>query len=141
MRGVVPVGITDGGMGGLTMDGAVDPQFSGNPTWAKGGLQGVNQVVLNKGQIPAHTHANVASSTISPVSHNHGYTGKTGTGYPDGSGDRTTSGVANSYPVTSQKKEVIFSVETTLTNSSIGGGLAHLNVQPSVGCYYIIYIP
>ena len=31
------------------------------------------------------------------------------------------------------------SVQTSL--SSIGGGLGHNNVQPSIGCYYIIYIP
>ena len=28
-----------------------------------------------------------------------------------------------------------------VTNSSYGSGGAHSNVQPSKGCYYIIYIP
>ena len=30
-------------------------------------------------------------------------------------------------------------VATTVTN--VGGGLGHNNVQPSIGCYYIMYIP
>lgn len=65
--------------------------------------------------------------TVSEMpSHNHGYTGTYGTGYPDGSGDRTNIGHQNSYPVSSQLK-------------SAGSSSAHENRMPYLAVYYIIY--
>ena len=65
--------------------------------------------------------------TISEMpSHNHGYTGAYGNGFPDGSGDTTTVGVDRSYPRKSQY-------------TYAGGSAAHENRMPYLGVYYIIY--
>ncbi|MBS4773071.1 MAG: tail fiber protein, partial [Proteobacteria bacterium] len=65
--------------------------------------------------------------TISEMpSHNHGYTGVNGTGYPDGSGDSTGAGAPHSYPRQSQLK-------------NMGNSSAHENRMPYLAVYYIIY--
>jgi microcystin-dependent protein len=141
LRGRVLVGATTG-MGGGAMNSAVDPSISTNPNYALATLTGSNSVILSVGQLPAHTHANTVSSTISPNPHNHGWTGQNGTGRPDGGIDHdAVPGNSDSYPWATQQLDVNLSVNTSITNVSTGGGLGHSNYQPGFGSYFIIYIP
>ena len=65
--------------------------------------------------------------TVSEMpSHNHGWTGVVGIGYPDGAGDTTGAGSGHSYPRQSQQL-------------SVGGGQSHENRMPYLGIYFIIY--
>lgn len=140
LRGRVIVGSTSN-MGGSTMSSIVNPSISGNPAYDFGTTHGTNQVTLGVTQIPAHTHANTVSSTITPSSHNHGWTGQNGTGWPDGADDNIAAGSNHSYPTETQEKNVTLTVNTTITNASAGGSLPHSNYQPGLSAYYIIYIP
>jgi hypothetical protein len=71
LRGRALIGTNDGSMGGGALDSAVDPAISGNPNYGLGSTHGLNSIILNTGQIPAHSHANTAVSTITPENHSH----------------------------------------------------------------------
>ena len=73
------------------------------------GLPGEKTVTLTESQMP---------------SHNHGYTGVQGNGWPDGSGDSTGVGSGGSYPR-----------QTQLLNK--GSGQAHNNMQPYIVTLFI----
>ena len=154
LRGRVIVGVT-AMPGGGGYDAAVDPTISGNPNYVLGGTYGFNSVALSVGQLPAHSHANTAASTITPASHEHfiasmgsanetdpptatnqirqSKTGAGNLGYAlRGTSSDATVGITS---------EVTLSVNTTITNVDTGGGLGHPNYQPGRGLYYITYIP
>lgn len=143
-RGRLAVGAIQG-VGGGALSPVVDPAFPGNTNYALNNTNGANTVTLTTLQMPLHTHTATATSTsvVTPNPHNHGWTGINGTGYPDGSGDRTTAGSVNSYPVTTQELPVTLAVATSTAVSvaSQGGGQSHDNVPPVLACYYIMYIP
>ncbi len=149
-RGRVPVGAILGVPGGAlasTVNPASDPTF--NPNYAIGDLiYGVNKITLNTTEIPSHSH------TITDVAHTH-------LQY------KNTTSVASNTPVTSaHTPDVGWTIAgnadyvtqdsgtttadvglTSPTNTGLtatnvtGGGLAHDNKQPSLACYYIIYLP
>lgn len=154
LRGRVLVGVTNG-MGGSSPDPAVDPLQPGNPTYNLGSTHGSNSIVLTTGQIPAHSHANTAVSTITPASHSHLLVSL-------GTSDTTNPPTANNqirqyystggnlgYGLTGtssnatvgESSEVTLSVSTAITNAATGGGNGHANYQPGRGVYYIMYIP
>lgn len=143
-RGRSPIGALDMPGGGSLPD-EVNPAIPGNFNYVLNSRNGTNTVTLSTLQIPSHTHTATATSTsvVTPNPHNHGWTGINGTGYPDGSGDRTTAGSVNSYPVTTQELPVTLAVATSTAVSvaSQGGGQSHNNVHPVLACYYIMYIP
>lgn len=132
-RGRVTVGATTT-PGGLTMENAVDPTFPGNPTYGLEGTYGSNMVTLTTDQMPSHTHANV--TTLTPATHDHTYTDYTlnATTYdrPNGSGQ-------SGGELTKQTTSVTISANTIIDAN--GGGEGHSNVQPTIACYYIMYIP
>jgi microcystin-dependent protein len=150
-RGRVAVGATTG-MGGGTMNSAVNPG-GGNPNYTLGYTIGANTVSLDATQIPDHTHTATAVSTASPHSHfiarNAAQTSDnllSNTTLDDfnNSGDNTfkyklrgTSGTADVGPTSPST----VNVSTTVTIGNTGGGLGHSNIQPSIGAYYIMYIP
>ena len=154
-RGRVAVGTTDGSMGAtVPMNAAVDPAIvnSGNPTYTLAGTAGVNSVILQATQIPGHTHTATATSTADPHTHFISRAGNSGpnlTGsatldmQAEGSPDRfsytlkSTPGIADAGITNSVTVNVATSVSLTPT----GGGLAHTNVQPGIGAYFIMYIP
>jgi microcystin-dependent protein len=154
LRGRVIVGTNDGSMLGGAMDAAVAPSAT-NPTYGIGSTHGNNSVVLTTGQIPAHSHANTAVSTITPASHSHLLVSL-------GTSDTTNPPTANNqirqyystggnlgYGLTGtssnatvgESSEVTLSVSTAITNAATGGGNGHANYQPGRGVYYIMYIP
>jgi microcystin-dependent protein len=135
MRGRTLVGVTDGTMLGGTMAAAVDPTITGNPNYSIGTVTGANQIVLNSNQIPSHTHEPTVTSSITPNPHKHTIVRASsdvdGTAFSPGTG---TSG-------TGDTSEVSLTVNVNVSNAMTGGGLGHSNIQPSIGCRYIIYIP
>jgi len=150
-RGRIPVGAIAGVSGGA-LDPAVNPASSTfNPNYAVGDtIYGTNSVTLNTTQIPSHLHA------ITDVQHNHltvydngAPTGQTGVA-PSNSQPilRTNdSGTTIAYsiqgPISGTPNICITSSSYTgiNTTNNTGGGLAHDNKQPSLACYYIMYIP
>lgn len=148
-RGRVAVGATVG-MGGGPMNSAVDPAVSGNPAYPLFGTNGSNTVTLSPTQIPAHSHS--ATNTVTVLDHTHftvlvgsqvGLTSTTpidqGAAY-GGATSYDLSGAVGTANIglTSPNKSTT-TVDTVI--GSTGGGLAHPNYQPGIGCYYIMFIP
>lgn len=127
-RGRVGVGVTFGS----GMDAAVNPGGL-NPNYSLFTKAGTNSVILSTDQLPSHTHT--AVTTISPNPHSHGYV--TGTRATDGwSGDNDLD---NLGPIGAVTDPVTLSATTTVANT--GSNVAHVNNQPAIACYYIMYIP
>lgn len=154
LRGRTLVGTTTGMFGG-PLAPAVDFNIpgSGSPNYTLGSVAGANQVTLDVSQIPSHTHSATAVSTVSPATHSHltvsegtstglnandpidaGYSSGGNLGYSLRSAAGVTANVGKTNDVT-------ISATTVVSNANIGGGLAHANIQPSIGSYFIIYIP
>jgi microcystin-dependent protein len=153
-RGRVAVGTTDGSMAGsIPMGSAVNPATpgAGNPTYSLNSLQGLNNVSLSPTQIPSHTHTATATSTASP--HNHFVaknsssnigdltdTSPLTTTFNDGNPSyrlKSVAGTADRGPTNNATVNVTTNVVVDVT----GGGQAHSNIQPTIGAYYIMYIP
>jgi microcystin-dependent protein len=83
--------------------------------------------------MPQHYHTNTAVSTVPPHKHTGGfrpYNEDWGTGESDpGHGASIDTG------------EVDLEITTTVTIDPEGENQAHTNTQPTIGCYYIMYIP
>jgi microcystin-dependent protein len=151
-RGRVAVGTTDGSMAGtIPMSSVVNPSTPGNPTYSLNSLQGLNNVTLTSNQIPSHTHTATATSTADPHSH---FIAKSGSNIGDllptspldtlfDAGNnysynlKSTSGTADLGPTSTSA----VNVTTSVTVNATGGGLSHSNIQPTVGAYYIMFIP
>lgn len=138
-RGRVPVGATTG-MGGGAFNPAVDPAVAGNPSYALLGTAGSNTVTLGPTQIPAHSHS--ATAVVTDPGHLHNIA------YAHGEADQNEPGVYGDLMDQNGVKSSTTTTETAVTGvtvgvtiGSTGGGLAHPNVQPGLGCYYIMYIP
>jgi len=151
LRGRVPVGLTNGDMEGLTMDPFVDPAAAPafNPNYSVGTKVGTNYVLLDKTQMPNHTHTATTVVRIEDPGHNHTIDAiKFGGSIPrpDGSDQNMTSSPPTSTNVTGLKGTQPPGVPgqnvfVDVTNSFEGGNLPHTNTQPTIGCYYIMYIP
>lgn len=137
MRGRVTVGTNDGVGGGGPLNSVVAP-VAPNPTISLNSNVGNFNVTLNATQMPNHTHGATATSIVTPSSHSHTYIATAGNGLADGSVSSHPVGPLNANGVTSS---VTIDVATNVNISPVGGGLSHENFQPSVGCYYIMYIP
>jgi microcystin-dependent protein len=152
-RGRVAVGVTDGSMLGGAFQAAVDPAL-GNPNYSLYSIEGANSVALtNVLQIPSHTH--IATPIVTVADHTHLMVGNGGnkttltSAYPIkidelSSADKDyrlagtdLAGGANVGRTSADKS----TTTVTVTNSSAGGTMAHNNIQPSIGTYFIIYLP
>jgi microcystin-dependent protein len=151
-RGRVAVGTTDGSMAGnIPMSSIVNPSTPGNPSYSLFGLAGANNVTLTTNQIPSHTHAATATSTATPHSH---FIAKSGSQDGDlndispldtlwDAGDnysynlKKTPGTANLGPT----NNATVTVTTSVVVDPAGLGQSHNNIQPTIGAYYIMYIP
>lgn len=140
-RGRVPVGAIVG-MGGGALDAAVDPTFVGNPNYALGDGGGVNSVILNSTQIPAHSHP----VTVTDPGHVHapGSSIFRGNRTTDDSGGTqcVATQLTNGDPaLTAPQYTANATTGINVSVSNTGGGLGHPNIQPVRACYYIMYIP
>lgn len=129
MRGRVPVGVNSGVPGGA-LDSAVDPSFIQNAeyTLVKGTKVGELAHTLANTEVPAHTHG------ITDPGHTH----TIGFGSDNTSGNNHNNFAKLDSTSVSRTTN---SRQTGITINSSGGGQPHNNVQPSIGTYYIIYIP
>lgn len=142
-RGRVAVGVTTG-MGGGPMSSAVNPGGL-NPNYTLYSNFGSNGVQLTEAQMPSHTHANTATSTITPNPHTHAV-GTSGSDDPNPANSiRRTSAGIDGYTTSGTSgnllQETGLTVNTTITNVQTGSGEFHPNNQPAIGCYYIMYRP
>ena len=152
-RGRVSVGTTTG-MGGGILDSAVDPSVSGNPSYSLGTKYGANTVVLSTAQIPSHNH--LANSVVTDTGHthflatvagqdNHPFLSPTNymasTSNYGNDGNYVLGGITTPTPNVGLTSNNQTGIKVATTVTSVGGGLGHNNVQPSIGCYYIMYIP
>jgi microcystin-dependent protein len=140
-RGRVPVGAIVG-MGGGTLDPAVNPINVGNPNYALGDGGGVNTIILNSTQIPAHSH----SVVVTDPGHVHapGSSIFRGNRTTDDSGGTqcVATQLTNSDPaLTAPQYTATATTGINVTVGNTGGGLGHANIQPVRACYYIMYIP
>jgi microcystin-dependent protein len=151
LRGRTLVGATTG-MGGGTFNPFVDPSLPGNPNYSIGTVTGANQIILGPTQIPSHTHAATAVATLNPATHSHLTVGSATSGGlssagPISPGNSTGGNLGYSLrgasppAITGKTSDVTIVPTVIVTNDPTGGGQPHPNIQPSIGCYYIIYIP
>jgi len=134
-RGRVGVGVTDGTMGGATMDAQVTPGGF-NPNYSLYTKAGVNSITLTQGQMPAHIHT--ANSVVTDPGHVHTITMGGFDANVDGP-DGTQLESGTDTPQVANSNTTGITVDTTI--STTGGSEAHANNQPALGCYYIMYIP
>lgn len=142
LRGWTLVGVTTG-MGGGTLSSIVDPAVNpDNPVYTITGpdsLNGSTTVTLGIGEIPNHTHPNTIETIVdfNDPGHFHNIQGgASGDGHP-----KVDNGLGVTGNTDVKQTGITIDVTTSITNAGMGGGGAHSNVQPSKGCYYIIYIP
>ena len=141
LRGRALVGATTG-MGGGAFNPAVDPNIigSGNPNYLLNTALGANQITLGLTQMPNHSHAitNVVTVDFNDPGHAHTFEGVTNS---SGSG----TGSRKSVPITRTTDPnftgITVDVDVVSSAANMGGGLPHSNIQPSIGSYYIMYIP
>jgi microcystin-dependent protein len=144
LRGVVLAGVITG-MGGSTLLPEVNPALSTlNPNYTLGMRDGTNYVALQVSEIPEHTHT--ATVVIDDPGHDHKYTFTR----VDSGSDDTAEGVRpTNIPNTLTSTEFTNLKGTAagndqnvfVINSLTGQNGAHKNNQPTIGCYYIMYIP
>jgi microcystin-dependent protein len=134
MRGRVPAGVTNGMLGGA-MDPEVDPLLPGNPTYGANPFSkhGTNSITLQKSEMPVHTHANTIQ--FNDPGHNHA----------NAPGNAILSdGLPNFLSGYTSNGSTVFNttgITVGITNVPEGESRAHSNTQPTIGCYYIMYIP
>ena len=139
-RGRVGVGVTDGTMKGAPLPTAVDPATPnyGNPLYTVGNINyGANSIILQKPQMPEHDHIVTVNVTSPP--HSHTLSVSSGNQYQGGGSNSAVQGIGSGSG--SSTSSATLSFNTTITVSEEGGNEGHSNVQPSIGCYYIMYIP
>lgn len=160
-RGRVPVGVING-VGGGPLDPAVDPgvsPFNLNYTISgvnsKNGQNGVS--LTSAAQLPSHTHTAVVTEL--PHTHwmfntdvvtNPAATPISATTYSARALNAAlnidyaipgTSNIPGLGITSSQQYNPPVTTGITVTNLSTGSSQPHANVQPSLACYYIMYIP
>ena len=158
-RGRVTVGAIQNVPGG-PLDGAVNPANAGNPNYALYSTAGANTVTLITSQIPVHTHNATVVASGSVGDHTHIIMGGTGPGssgsvpnalqvlanYNNDGGNlgyatKPANAQVHNSGITSASGAGPVSLSVSVSNSDAGSGGAHLNIQPVVAAYYIMYIP
>jgi microcystin-dependent protein len=114
------------GVQGAALDSSVDPSQNPGSNWSLKQKFGEGAVKLSTSQLPPHSHG-----VIDP-GHDHGYEGLQDAGHPAGSKD------TNRRTPISKKTDKAF---TGITIGLTGSGEAHNNYQPSLACYFIMYLP
>lgn len=132
-RGRVAVGAT-AGMGGGVMSNDVNPSIPGNPNYTLLSTAGSNTVTLTTSQLPSHSH----TATFTPAPHKHSLTQQY---YTLQSGGGSSTLVTNGSDTNAISDTGFATAGGTVGVDPTGNGAGHPNIQPALGCYYIIYIP
>lgn len=128
-RGRVGVGAV-ANVPGAQYDQSVDPTIQGNPNIHLSDKIGSNNVVLDITQIPSHNHQVVDNGHTHQINRA-GYGGIGGQGPKFVGGALTPDGGYGSTEL----------AQANISLNNTGGGLGHNNIQPSIGAYYIMYLP
>jgi microcystin-dependent protein len=147
-RGRVPVGAIVAVPGGA-LNSIVNPAVAGNPNYAVGdAIYGANTVTLSASQIPAHTHAATVTDTHYHFLATNESTGTTSVvDATNGVASQGTYGSNEEYALRPSADPITLGRSSTkqgtiaVTNAVNVGGQSHSNIQPTLACYYIIYIP
>jgi microcystin-dependent protein len=129
-RGRVAVGAVQGVPGGA-LDSAVDPTNPANPStnYVLNQKWGSSYITLTTGQMPSHSH------TVTDAGHSHTITGSNETSF-------TSGGAVAAVQMDGAEAAGSTNTATTgITIASAGSSQAHDNRQPSIGAYFIMYIP
>jgi len=144
IRGRVIPGST--AMGPAPFDAEVTPGGS-NPAWAIGEKKGVNVVPLTVENLPSHGH--VGEILINDPGHTHTYNAPVFEYKADFDTDeRVWRGVTTKVSTDSAKTGLKGDEHPVAGERNVkvnvkdnGGNVAHANIQPGIGAYYIMYIP
>lgn len=141
-RGRVTVGAIQDLPGGLPLDPVVNPANAGNPNYALYDTTGQNTVAISVAQLPAHNHPALANTTvtINDPGHNH-YAGHTPKGWSSSGSIGITNEPPTNVPTTTSTTGITATATTSVSVSNTGTGAGHLNIQPVIAAYYIMYIP
>jgi hypothetical protein len=159
-RGRVGVGVTDGTMKGTTnpfspeVDPVANPTF--NPIYTSKLPIGANSIVLLENQMPKHKHNVGVTVTSESAPHHHKmFSGaqrnqdigaeKAVTSWAslDGNMSYSLKGHSSFQPdlgITSSVGVTINNI-VNVSEDLKGNDGQHPNIQPSIGCHYIMYIP
>jgi microcystin-dependent protein len=138
LRGRVIVGAIRN-VPGSTLDAAVDPAVNANsPNWALNDKAGTTTVTLTTSQMPSHNHG------YDDPGHKHNILGIMGGDNSDNNNvDRFAGGDKpndqTGFHFTNNGACVSQTTGINILNQ--GGNQPHNNIQPSLGGYYIMYIP
>jgi microcystin-dependent protein len=131
---------------GIGLDAAVNPIYVGNPNYSLADTAGANTVVLVTPQLPAHSHVALGTTTVTlnDPGHSH-YVGNTPEGWSSagsiGIVDRAPANVQTTTSNTGITVTSNFANNVSITVEPTGQNQAHLNIQPVIAAYYIMYIP
>lgn len=129
LRGRVIVGAIRNVPGGGALDVAVDPTLSANnPNWTVNDKLGETYHTLSIPEMPVHSH------NVTDPGHAHYSAYRTQTLPQSGNSTPCWAGTTDGSKITTVSTTGI-SIQTT------GGGQPHINIQPSIAAYYIMYIP
>lgn len=139
LRGRAVVGAIRNVPGGGALDAAVDPAVNANnPNWATNDKAGETFHTLTISETPSHTH------TITDAGHKHNILGIMGGDNDDNNntirfagGDKPNDQSGFHFTNT----QACQTATTGITVNSAGGSQPHINIQPSIAAYYIMYIP
>ena len=121
-----------------------DPSLPGNPNYAIGTRTGTNQIQLTSQQLASHTHTTTV--TINDPNHTHvGAFVEVSNDWSGGGGASPGNGTGNGGAATTSNATGLKGTGTGqnvfVTNADSGGNEPHSNIQPVIGCYFIMYIP
>ena len=139
LRGRTVVGAIRNVPGGGALDAAVDPTVSpNNPNWAVNDKAGETYHTLVVPEIPSHPH------TLNDPGHKHNILGIVG---GDNNDNNNTIRFAGGDKPNDQSGFFFTNTQacqlatTGITVNNTGGSQPHINIQPSIASYYIMYIP
>ena len=132
----------------------LDPEVA-SPVYTLRSTTGVNNYTLISTEMPSHTHAALTTATNAPHFHYEFNVDNTNnaptviaTNYPmvvgQNSNDNTFQYSINgstTSPTLGKTSTSTPAITADTVNAATGGNQPHFNIQPSMGAYYIIYIP